>query len=49
MYFGGRDENDPERSPISDECYCYAKYNKNASTRACFFKKFLGASPIARV
>ena len=30
-------ENIPARSPISDQCYFYAKYDKNASTRACFF------------
>ena len=31
-------ENNPVGSPISDQCYFYAKYDKNASTRACFFK-----------
>ena len=30
--------NIPVWSPISDQCYFYAKYDKNASTRACFFK-----------
>ena len=32
-------ENNPVRSSISDHCYFYAKYmyDKNASTRACFF------------
>ena len=34
---GGGAENNPERSSISDECYFYAKYDKNASTRVCFF------------
>ena len=28
----------PMRSLISDQCYFYAKYDKNASTRACFLK-----------
>ena len=35
---GGGGENNPVRSSISDQFYCYAKYDKNASTRACFFK-----------
>ena len=35
---GGGAENIPVRSSISDQCYFYAKYDKNASTRACFFK-----------
>ena len=30
-------ENNPERSSISDKFYFYAKYDKNASTRAFFF------------
>ena len=30
-------ENNPARSSISDQCYFYAKYDKNASTRAYFF------------
>ena len=30
-------ENNPVRSSISDQCYFYAKYDKNASTRARFF------------
>ena len=30
-------KNNPVRSSISDQCYFYAKYDKNASTRACFF------------
>ena len=34
---GGRAENNPVRSSISDECYFYANFDKNASTRACFF------------
>ena len=33
---GGGGENNPVRSSISDQCYVYAKYDKNASTRACF-------------
>ena len=37
-------ENNPVRSAISDQCYFYAKYDKNASTRACFLK-FLGYRP----
>ena len=32
----GVGENNPVRPPISDQCYFYAKYDKNASTRACF-------------
>ena len=36
--WGGRAENNPVRPPISDQCYFYAKYDKNASTRACFLK-----------
>ena len=35
---GGGAENNPVRSSISDECYFYANFDKNASTRACFFK-----------
>ena len=35
---GGGSENIPVRSSINDQCYLYAKYDKNASTRACFFK-----------
>ena len=35
---GGGGENNPVRSSISDQCYFYAKYDKNASTRACFLK-----------
>ena len=31
-------ENNPVRSSISDQCYFHAKYDKNASTRACFLK-----------
>ena len=34
----GGGENNPVRSSISDQCYFYAKYDKNASTRACFLK-----------
>ena len=34
---GGGAENIPVRSSKSDQCYFYAKYDKNASTRACFF------------
>ena len=35
---GGGAENNPVRSSISGQCYFYAKYDKNASTRACFLK-----------
>ena len=38
-------ENNHVRSSISDQWYFYAKYDKNASIRACFF----GERPIARV
>ena len=34
--FGDGVENNPVRSSISDQCYFYAKYDKNASTRSCF-------------
>ena len=34
----GGGENNPVMSSISDQCYFYAKYGKNASTRACFLK-----------
>ena len=27
-----------ENNPVSDQCYFYAKYDKNTSTRACFLK-----------
>ena len=33
---GGGAENNPVRSSISDQCYFHAKYDKNASTSACF-------------
>ena len=35
---GGAEIINPVKSLISDQCYFYAKYDKNASTRACFFK-----------
>ena len=35
---GGGGESNPVRSSISDQCYFYAKYDKNASTRACLLK-----------
>ena len=35
---GGGAENNPVRFSISDQCYFYAKYDKNASTRACLLK-----------
>ena len=35
---GGGAESNPVRSSVSDQCYFYAKYDKNASTRACFLK-----------
>ena len=31
--WGGGAENNPVRSSVSDQCYFYAKYDKNASTR----------------
>ena len=31
-------QNNPVRSSVSDQCYFHAKYDKNASTRACFSK-----------
>ena len=33
----GGGKNNPVRSSVSNQCYCYAKYDKNASTSACFF------------
>ena len=33
----GGGENNLVRSSISDQCYFYAKYDKNASIRAYFF------------
>ena len=39
----GGAENNPVRSSISDQCYFYAKYDKNASTRACLFNISQGA------
>ena len=36
-------ENNPMKSTISDPCKCYAKYNKIATTRACFLKISRGA------
>ena len=30
--WGAGGENNPVRSSVSDQCYFYAKYNKNAST-----------------
>ena len=30
--WGGGGENNPVRSSVSDQCYFYAKYDKNAST-----------------
>ena len=37
----GGGENNPVRSSISDQCYFYAKYDKDVPTRACFLN-FLG-------
>ena len=37
-FFGRGSENNPVMSSISDECSFHAKYDKNASTRACFLK-----------
>ena len=37
IFWGGAESN-PVRSSISDQCYFYAKYDKNASTRACLLK-----------
>ena len=36
-------ENNPVRSSISDQSYFYAKYDKNASTRAFFSLNFSGS------
>ena len=38
LNFGTEAENISVRSSISDQCYFYAKYDKNALTSACFFK-----------
>ena len=32
LNLGGGAENNPVRSSVSDQCYFYAKYDKNAST-----------------
>ena len=32
LWGGGGAENNPVRSSVSDQCYFYAKYDKNAST-----------------
>ena len=49
---GGGAENIPVGSSISDQCYFYAKYDKNASTRACFFyfsgRKITHSKSVAR-
>ena len=49
---GGGGENIPVRSSIIDQCYFYAKYDKNASTRACFFnfsgRKITHSKSVAR-
>ena len=37
-FFLGGAENNPLVSSISDQCSFHAKYDKNASTRACFLK-----------
>ena len=45
-------ENIPVRSSISDQCCFYAKYDKNASTRACFLnfsgRKITHSKSVAR-
>ena len=43
LFFWGGGENNPVRSSISDQCYFHAKYDKNVSTRACFFLNILGS------
>ena len=40
LFFGWGAENNPVWSSISDQCYFYADYDKDAPTRACFKKKF---------
>ena len=48
--WGGGGKNNPVRSSIRDQCHFYAEYDKNASTRACFFLISQGEQePISRV
>ena len=35
-FFWGGGENNPVRPSISDQCYFYAKYDKDAPTKPCF-------------
>ena len=38
IWGGGGAENNPVMSSISEKCSFHAKYDKNASTSACFLK-----------
>ena len=38
FFVGGGGENNPVMSSISDQCSFHEKYDKNASTRACFIR-----------
>ena len=38
FFLGGGAENNPVMSSKCDQCSFHAKYDKNASTRACFLK-----------
>ena len=40
--------NNPVRSSISDQCYFYAKYDKNASTRDFSGSKITHSKSVAR-
>ena len=42
----GGGKNNHVMSSISDQCNLYAKYNKNASTRACFLKFLRENNPL---
>ena len=37
LWLGGGGENNPVRSPISNQCYFYAKYDKNVQLEHLFF------------
>ena len=41
----GGAENNPVRSSVSDQCYFYAKYDKNASTSIGVLRGAKGALP----
>ena len=44
-FFSKGAENNPVRSSVSDQCYFYAKYGKNASTSIGVLRGAKGALP----